>query len=283
MTTTVLLLLLATTLVNSNSHDDYYSSLPDLTSPSSGEEDTTATGLLNLINDHVVVSYADCWAALADVDVDSSNVNNVLLLYSLKSVDKTIHGTSDTWNREHVWPKSYGVGYSGPDYSDLHSLRPADWSVNSARSNRAFDSCDAALSSCEMPAHAEAAPDTAKYPGFFQPPSERRGDVARSMFYMALRYGSDTGEANTEVLTLSDCPCQSRNEMGKLSVLLDWNEEDPVDEREMERNDKIAATYQLNRNPFVDFPNLARYFFESQPVCSLWRSLGPHPLQARLL
>jgi endonuclease I len=47
-----------------------------------------------------------------------------------------LQGDTKGWNREHLWPKSYGVGYTGPDFSDLHHLRPADWGVNAARGNK---------------------------------------------------------------------------------------------------------------------------------------------------
>ena len=240
----------------------------DLENPTEGEKSAIWDYLLNRISGHTIIPYTsstktDCWDALISLDVDPLNPSNVLLIYSLASVPALPYGTSSTWNREHVWPKSFGVGYTGPDTSDIHSLRAADWSVNSARSNRAFDNCDPDTNDqCEIPAHAEAPTDSGKYPGFFMPPLERRGDVARSMFYMALRYGSLVpSDSNTEVLVLGDCPCQSRNEMGKLSVLLDWHEADPVDEKEMTRNNVVCKDYQHNRNPFVDFPDLARYFY----------------------
>jgi len=95
-------------------------------------------------------------------------------------------GISGGWNREHSWPKSYGIDYSGPDYSDLHALFAADWNVNSARSNRFFDDCPVSAG-CESPAHSEAAATTAKDSDRFQPPSSQRGDVARAQFYMATR------------------------------------------------------------------------------------------------
>ena len=79
-------------------------------------------------------------------------------------------GVSTGWNREHSWPKSYGVGYEGPDYSDLHALYAADWSVNSARNNLFFDNCAGA--GCTSPAHSEAEATTAKDSVWrIQPPS----------------------------------------------------------------------------------------------------------------
>ena len=113
----------------------------------------------------------DVWDALIVLDANPANSSEVSLVYSLKSYAKARHGGYEGWNREHVWPKSYGVGYSGADYTDLHSLRACDASVNSARSNLPFDevSCDDD-SACDSPAHSEAAQSTAKTSSAFQPP-----------------------------------------------------------------------------------------------------------------
>jgi len=156
---------------------------------------------------HNVIPYTsntriDCWDALNVLDADSANASSVVLIYKQTSEPIATQGDSNGWNREHVWPKSYGVGYTGPDTSDLHSLRAADWSVNSARNNRYYDNCEAS-DGCTVPAHTEAAADTGKKSesgttGIFMPPANVRGDLARSLFYMAVRY--DGSEANTENL-----------------------------------------------------------------------------------
>ena len=150
-------------------------------------------------------------------------------------------------------PKSYGVGYEGPDYSDLHALYAADWSVNSARSNLFFDNC--AGSGCTSPAHSEAESTTAKDSQRFQPPADKRGDLARAMFYMAVRY--DGQEADTTDLELSDTPNAAQSLMGMRSTLLQWHLDDPVSAAEMTRNNLICTNYQGNRNPFVDHPQWA--------------------------
>ncbi len=99
-----------------------------------------------------------------------------------------------------MWPKSYGVGYSGPDFSDLHHLFPADWNVNSARGNKLLGNCED--SECESPAHVEASNDTATNSIIFTPPESVRGDLARAIMYMALRYDGATRDTNTENLTV---------------------------------------------------------------------------------
>jgi endonuclease I len=152
------------------------------------------------------------------------------------------------------------VGYSGPDYSDLHSLRAASWKVNSARGNKPYGECSPLTdSTCSSPAHADAANDTAANPSLFQPPADVRGDLARSLFYMAARY--DGTDANTEDLVLSACPETLAYAMGNLTVLRQWHVDDPVDDRELWRTDAVCSRYQGNRNPFIDFPELVEKVF----------------------
>ena len=75
----------------------------------------------------------DVWSALIDVDGWGSRVR---LIYRSILMESDLKGVTEGWNREHLWPKSYGVGYSGADFTDVHHLRPADWGVNAARGNK---------------------------------------------------------------------------------------------------------------------------------------------------
>jgi hypothetical protein len=124
------------------------------------------------------------------------------------------------------------------------------------------------MSSCVSPAHSEAAADTEKDTKSFLPPASHRGDVARAILYMDLRYDGD--EPDTVNLVVSDCPENvpvGSAGMGYLSQLLQWHLDDPPDEGERIRNDEICANWQGNRNPFVDYPELATaYFGTPQPL-----------------
>jgi endonuclease I len=201
-------------------------------------------------------SSTDVWDALYVLDADEENPSHVVELYSQRSVPANESGLSTGWNREHLWPKSYGVGYSGADYTDLHHLRAADWNVNSARGNKPFGECSNERdSTCYSPAHADAASDTAANPSLFMPPAAVRGDIARALFFMAARY--DGTAANTEALVLSKCPTALGYAMGNLTVLLKWHADDPADAREVWRTSQVCARFQGNRNPFVDNSSLA--------------------------
>mmetsp|Transcript_38460 Transcript_38460/g.115321 ORF Transcript_38460/g.115321 Transcript_38460/m.115321 type:complete len:747 (-) Transcript_38460:197-2437(-) len=210
-------------------------------------------------------SAPDCWDALIALDsADGGAGNLVNQIYSSTNANAVDAGQTHSWNREHVWPKSRGVGYNGPDFTDLHALRPSDWNVNAARSNRHFAPCGIAevITECVSPAHSEAAVDTERDSYTFLPPKDRRGDVARATFYMVMRY--DGSETDTLDLTLTDCPAFNSVDDGKLgylSHLLQWHEEDPVDDAERARNDAVCSDWQGNRNPFVDYPALVEYIF----------------------
>jgi len=174
-----------------------------------------------------------------------------------------------------LWSRSHGVGSSGKDNTDLHHLRPSDCNVNSARNNLYFGACGTAAPSakCDSPAHVEAAADTEKNPATFLPPADRRGDVARAILYMDLRYDGDEGTTTLDFI-VSDCPetVPDGAGMAYLSQLLQWHLEDPPDYEEKQRNNKMCTTWQGNRNPLVDYPDLASiYHGRSRPLLG-WTS-----------
>jgi endonuclease I len=268
--------------------EEYYTPLLSAT-PSGNPLLSTRTAIHDLLQDthRRVLPYTasssntdDVWMALMDLDagapivIDGSSISTVNLIYANVNVSAVDHGTADTWNREHLWPKSLGVGDGGPDFSDIHHLRPADWNVNAARSNLYFGTCGLvkdAVENCRQPATAEAASDTAMDGRIFLPPAHRRGDIARALFYMDLRYNGSDGGLDLE---LTDCPNSSSSssssatthQMAYLSQLLEWHKLDPVNDEERTRNDKACGRWQGNRNIFVDYPELVQAIFgDPQP------------------
>ncbi|MGD7788222.1 endonuclease [Propionibacteriaceae bacterium Y1700] len=208
-----------------------------------GEELKTA--LHGIISEQDKLSYDEVWDALKDTDEDPDNSSNVILLYSGRSQAKSAHGgDQNDWNREHVWAKSHGdFGTATGPGTDIHHLRPTDTTVNSTRNNLDFDNGGEPVKEAEE----------CKYDSdSFEPRDEVKGDVARMIFYMAVRYDGTDGwadlEPNDKVENNSD-PF-----MGKVSVLKQWNEQDPPSAFEKRRNDVIFEKYQHNRNPFIDHP-----------------------------
>jgi endonuclease I len=220
--------------------DQYYANAIGKTGPE------LKAALHNIIKGHTQLSYDQVTQALKDTDEDPNNKNNVILLYTNRSQAKTTFGSSgDAWNREHVWAKSHGdFGTSRGPGTDIHHLRPTDASVNSSRGHLDFDNGGSAHNECTE----------CKYDGdSWEPPNRVKGDIARMLMYMAVRYEGG-GEIDLELADkVNTYPTPFH---GKLSVLLEWNKLDPVDAFEIRRNN-IIQTYQKNRNPFVDHPEWA--------------------------
>ncbi|GAX11012.1 hypothetical protein FisN_2Lh541 [Fistulifera solaris] len=209
----------------------------------------------------------DVWLAMRELHPGKTS-DTVRLIYSQTDMAISLQGELDGWNREHLWPRSYGVGDSGADYTDVHSIVPSDWNVNTVRANKYFGTCadssesqPTTYNACIQPAHSSAALDTQTDAQTFLPPASVRGDIARALMYMDVRYsGAQEGETD---LILTDCPGELDNSMGFLSQLLQWHVEDPVNEEERTRNADICTCWQGNRNPFIDFPDLAMTHFAS--------------------
>ncbi|MED3829405.1 endonuclease [Priestia megaterium] len=220
--------------------EDYYRTAAEKTGNS------LKTELHNIIDHHTELSYSAVWEALKKTDEDPANANNVILLYTGRSQAKSTNGGGvDDWNREHVWAKSHGdFGTAMGPGTDLHHLRPTDVSVNSTRGNLDFDTGGTE--------HSEALGNYFDSDSW-EPRDEVKGDVARMLFYMAVRYEGDVSdEPDLELNNTVNNGTAPYH--GKLSVLLQWNAQDPVDDRERRRNDIIYSDYQHNRNPFIDHP-----------------------------
>ncbi len=206
--------------------------------------------LHNIIKNHTTLSYAAVKEALKVTDQDTIDTTKVICFYTGWTYSKTEFGNgSEQWNREHVWSKSHGnFGNSAPAGTDLHHLRPADASVNSAKSNRDFDWGTTQYIDGSGPTQCYESPNA------WEPRDAVKGDVARMIFYMATRYEGDSGEPDLEIVDYVNSAPNNDSLYGKLSTLLLWNDSDPVDNWERNRNDIIYYDYQNNRNPFIDHP-----------------------------
>lgn len=187
-------------------------------------------GLRAIVSTYTYKSYDAARYILDETDRDPYNPNNVILVYTQKSVS-SVWDSGITWNREHTWPQSL-LNYDSTMSADLHNLKPADPSENSSRGNKYFDWSTTSSS--------------------YAPPNVVKGDVARILFYMVIRY---------QVLELVN-KAPAVYEMAMLNVLLEWHELDPVDDFERNRNE-IIYSYQKNRNPFIDYPHFVDLIWES--------------------
>lgn len=208
-------------------------------------------------------SYNALLTQLPYTDEDPNNSSRIIEIYTGWSVPKSSSGGGVTdWNREHTWSKSHGdFGETPPAGTDLHHMRPCDATVNSAKSNRDFDNGGTLYIDASPPSGYSG--NTGCYSSTYtwEPRDEDKGDVARMMMYMAVRYeGTDTSYD----LELVDAINTSGPNYGKLSTLLAWHVQDPPDARELQRNERIFER-QGNRNPFIDRPQYAAMIWAPIP------------------
>ncbi|GAA5151220.1 endonuclease I family protein [Nocardioides marinquilinus] len=219
----------------------YYDSAEGLTGAALEAElhDIVSAGVTTL-------TYSEVWDGLQQTDADPDDPSSVVLFYQGTAHPASDHGGGvDQWNREHLWAQSHGdFGTSPGPGTDLHHLRPTDVTVNSARGNLDFD---------------EGGTENAEAPGNYrdgdswEPRDADKGDVARAILYMSMRYEGDDGWPDLEV---DDATGGSGPRHGRLSTLLGWNAADPPSAFEQHRND-VVFELQGNRNPFIDHPEWA--------------------------
>jgi endonuclease I len=207
------------------------------------------SALHNTIKGHTEKSYSSLWDVLSDTDENPDNTNNVILLYTGWSKSKNDHGGDPgDWNREHVWAKSHGdFDNDPPAGTDAHHIRPSDVQTNSGRGNKDFDNGGTQhdrATGCYYDSDSWEARDAVK------------GDVARMMYYMVVRY---EGEEGYDLELVDYTPSTVANDplFGKQSTLYQWHQGDQVDDWERQRNDRIYTNWQGNRNPFIDYPQFA--------------------------
>ncbi|MBB1472914.1 endonuclease [Luteimonas sp. MC1782] len=262
------------------------------------------------IKGHVAYPYSgsgtSTWTILEIADEDPNDAGKILDVYRnrsyTKGTDRAGSGGSNKYNREHTWPNSLGfpattgnLGFPNAPYTDAHMLYLSDEGYNSNRGNMPFDNCTQASGCAERVTEANngRGGGSGTYPGnsnWFKGPNgnqgsfeawgARKGDMARAVLYMAIRYEGGTHPTNNQAepdLELTDNrslivgTSSSPAYMGMLSTLLDWHAGDPPDDAERARNEVVAA-YQGNRNPFIDHPEWASnaLFTSTTPtVCEL--------------
>ncbi|MFA7417796.1 MAG: endonuclease [Acholeplasma sp.] len=245
-----LILVIYVNVEQSNTYSGYYQTLDGL---SDEQLSSTLYTLLNDTGQYETTTYGQARDYLEETDVWTGfNTDYLYLIYTDTLKGSVSEGYPDegyalpvwdsgaTWNREHVWAKSlFGTGSYNPGdstrgiESDLHNLRAADTNVNSTRSNNIFTS------------QIYNAAGFGNYESEWYPGDDHRGDVARIIFYMDIRWGNDTDISN----------------IGYLQTFIDWHLADPVDDFEIHRNNIIYG-YQNNRNPFIDHPELVGRIYQ---------------------
>lgn len=212
------------------------------------------TALYQIIKGHSVQSYTPgVWNAFATTDVKANG--KVWDMYSNyewtlgTNQCGTYSGEGSCYNREHSFPKSW-FGDVSPMNTDLFHIYPTDGYVNGKRSNYPFG--EVSSPSWTSTNGSKLGPNAlAGYSGtVFEPIDEYKGDFARSYFYMATRYEDVISGWNSVVLDGSTYPVYTE---WYLDMLISWHEQDPVSQKETDRNNAVYAI-QHNRNPYIDHP-----------------------------
>ncbi|MEP2651702.1 MAG: endonuclease [Paraglaciecola sp.] len=258
-------------------------------SVNSQSAETLRKSLHLIINDHQRFPYTskatDTWDILEKADENPNDSNTIISIYTNKTYLKAGGGNSH-YNREHTWPKSYGFPNNGSGnypYTDAHHLFLANSGYNSSRNNKPYAECDSGCTEkTTISNHNRGGDDSESNwtkgsgaTGSWETWSERKGDTARALMYLAVRYEggihSVTGKPEPDLIltdnrTLIDLSNTGANlsiaYMGLRSTLIQWHKDDPVDAFERRHNDAVYS-YQGNRNPFIDHPGYVSCVFEN--------------------
>lgn len=254
--------------------NDYYAGVDTSSGPA------LKAWLHNRIKDHTSIHYGDTYTVMNKADEDPTDNTKVWDVYKNESYPKQTSGAAN-YNREHTWPKSLGFpnptdssGRPNPPHTDGHMLYASHVGYNSDRGNSPYGLCPSCTARPTTANHGVGGTGGTSSNYFnantFQVWDFRKGDMARAVLYMVVRYQGGTNvsgapEPHLEVTdtrslivgmdatTCANCTAY----MGLKTVLLDWNDQDPPDDYERNRN-AMVQTFQGNRNPFIDHPEWAR-------------------------
>ena len=232
--------------------------------------DDLKTALHNIVKDHTTITYSNIWTAFWSTDNKGngvvwdmySDIPNGTPLYTY-SMGQNQCGEyvqeGDCYNREHSWPQSW---FSGDDQAvpsrDLHHVFPTDGFVNAQRSNYPFGEVDVPSWTSRNGSKLGSCKTSLGYNGtVFEPIDEYKGDFARALMYMSVRYYGEDDNWGTSGMTN-----KSEIKPWAIQMLLNWSENDPVSQKEIDRNNVIYNDYQHNRNPFIDYPEYARMIWD---------------------
>lgn len=218
------------------------------------------TALYNLVKDHKQISYGsgtnNTWGAFYTTDaVIENGQRRVLDMYSN---EKRYFGSKGSavsgMNIEHSVAKSWWGGGKNNAYCDLHHLNPSDQNANSRKSNYPLGELTSVSWDNGVTFVGKANIDGSSQ-NAYEPCDEYKGDFARVFMYMFTCYQDLTWEYTWMNYEKSTYPTLKP---WAVKLLLKWHKQDPVSEKEVNRNNAVYAV-QGNRNPYVDYPQLADY------------------------
>ena len=230
------------------------------------------TALHNIITSHTNIGYDGLWDAYADTDTDPNgyyiDMYSTYDKYTYSDKCGSYSNIGDCINREHSVPKSWWGGGKQPQYSDIFNIVPTDGYVNNQRSNYPYGVCEGGTRLTNGQYVAKGRKGTSTHAGYsgvvFEPDDEYKGDFARAYFYMAACYNDVisnwTQSGGSVFFAGNSYPVFTTY---AINLLMEWHRLDPVSEKETTRN-CYAHSWQGNRNPFIDHPELAEHIWGNQ-------------------
>lgn len=228
------------------------------------------TELSSIIGNPHVLEYREIWMAF--MLTDATPDGKVWDMYSdnpqhqtaykfdfRKDKCSTYKKEGDCYNREHSFPKSW-FSNAFPMYTDLFHIYPTDGYVNSKRGNLPFG--EVGIFAWKSTNDSKIGKNVSgNYRGYvFEPNDAYKGDLARTYFYMVTAYENLLPTWKSPQLSGNKYPGFSD---WSLQILLKWHKEDPVSNKEIERNEAVFKI-QRNRNPFIDYPQLVEHIWGNQ-------------------
>lgn len=260
-----LLLTAATFTLSAEVPDGYYGSLDGLKDQSLKDQ------LCKIAGSHTRLSYNSLWNYYPETDAYPEPKNGRKLVWDMYSDNWNNekyyypNGTSGL-NREHSIPKSWwGSGndaiYDFEAGTDIMHILPSDGDANMKKSNYPLGEVDESQVTFSNGTSTVGIPVSGMgggSPRVFEPSDEYKGDFARIYFYFVTCY-QDYEWRSTYAYMFTNSTYLSLKDWA-IDLLLDWSRNDPVSQKEIDRNDAVYAI-QGNRNPFVDDPELIEYIW----------------------
>lgn len=239
-------------------------------------EATLKTALHNIISGHTDKGYGFLYTIFETSDRTAAgqvwDMYSTCTWYFGSGTCGNYKNVCDCYNREHTVPQSW-FSERAPMVSDAYHIYPTDGKVNGIRSNDPYGETNASV----IGGKALGKSGSSSFPGYtgkvFEPIDEYKGDLARTYFYFATRYEdimTTIGGASFNKTKYPSFPTWTVN------LLLKWHREDPVSQKEIDRNDAVAY-YQRNRNPFIDYPELAEYIWGNKKGAAWYKNASTAP------
>ncbi len=210
------------------------------------------TALSTLLLNHTIQEYNSLWSFFPSTDARPDGT-----VWDMYSSNVRSFGSTSGMNREHSFPKSWWGGDVNAAYTDINHLFPSDGDANMAKNNYPLGVVGTASFNNGMTkVGANIFPGYSTNAFVFEPADEYKGDFARTYFYMVTCYQNYTWS----YLYMVDQNIYPTLKPWAASMLMKWHRQDPVSSKEINRNEAVFKI-QNNRNPFIDYPQLAEYLW----------------------